>query len=406
MNTRSRILTAGAISLGLALSACGPSSGGGGEGTPTTAPGSASTATADAPPASQSELGISDSDYSLDALIEAAQKEGPITVVDATGKIVDMAEAFTEKYGIEATGVKMNAQEQEQIILREGDANNVQTDVFNMSNLPSVTSRILPEGYGVSWFPPDLDGETPEEFQNPAITSNNPWVWAYNTEVHGAQCPISNMWELTDEEWRGKVTIPDPLVRNETMFWFNQIETHQDEEMAQAYEDLYGEELVTDEESATAEWVKRFAANQPSVVQSDTEAAETVGAAGQSEAFMGFTSTALFRENNQSGWKLGICDGLKPWVGQLTPRVAVIAAGTEHPNAAKLFVHYMMSGEGMAPQLVDGKIATHSGTSMPEDEASGIEAFIDQLHVANSSTASDDFARLQDWQDLWIVNKG
>ena len=42
------------------------------------------------------EIGIKDADYSLEALIEAAKKEPGITVVDATGKIVTMAEAFTE----------------------------------------------------------------------------------------------------------------------------------------------------------------------------------------------------------------------------------------------------------------------------------------------------------------------
>lgn len=397
--TRPTIIAASALTVAVGLAACSPSSNTDGQGGDGDSAG-------DPDGTASEQLGISDEDYSLEALIEAAQDEGPITVVDATGKIVDMAEAFTEKYGIEATGVKLNAQEQEQIIQREGDAGNVQTDVFNMSNLPSVMSRIVPQDYGVSWMPPDLVDEVPEGYQDPAITSNNPWVWAYNTEVHGETCPVSNMWELTDEEWEGRISIPDPLVRNETMFWFNQIETHHDDLMAEAYEAHYGESLESTEDSATAEWVKRFAANSPSVVQSDTEAAETVGAPGQSDPFFGFTSTALFRENDQSNWQLGICSGMEPWTGQLTPRVAVIASGTEHPNASKLFVHYMMSGEGMGPQLVDGKIATHTGTPMPEDEASGIEEYVDELHVTDSSTTSDDFDRLQDWQDLWTINHG
>ncbi len=383
------MIAASALSITL-LSACSPSS----------------TPTESTQPSTQAEtsLGISDDDYTLEALIEAAKKEGPITVVDATGKIVEMADAFSAKYGVEATGVKLNSQEQEQIIQREGDAGNVQSDVFNMSNLPSVAAKIIPQDYGVSWMPPDLVDQVPVEYQDPAITSNNPWVWVYNTEVNGATCPVANMWELTEDKWKGRISIPDPLIRNETMFWFNQIETHQDDLMAKAYEDYFGEELETDERSATAEWVKRFASNSPSVVESDTEAAEAVGAPGQTDPFFGFSSTALFRENEQSDWKLGICAGMQPWTGQLTPRVAVIATGTEHPNAAKLFVHYMMSGEGMAPQLVDGKIATNSDTPMPEDEASGIEEYIDQLHVVDSSTAVEDYEKLQDWQDLWVVN--
>jgi len=357
-----------------------------------------------AAPVSAAEIGIPDADYSLEKLIEAAKKEGPITVVDATGKIVDMAKAFTEKYGIEATGVKMNGQEQEQIILREAQAKNVQTDVFNMSNLPSVTTQIMVLGAGTSWMPADLKDQVPAEYQDPAITSLNPWVWAYNSDVHTDGCPIDNMWALTTEEWKGRVAIPDPLLRNETMFWFNQIATHNDDEMREAYKAFFGEELVTDEESATAEWVKRLAQNKPSVTRSDSDVGPIIGAKGQEKPFMGFLSTAIFRDAKKNEYGMGVCDGLKPWIGQLTPRVAVIAAGTKHPNAAKLFVHFMMSGEGMIPQLGDGKIATNKNAVMPEDEASGIIKYMDQMHVPNSTTAADDFEKLQDWQDFWLVN--
>lgn len=353
---------------------------------------------------SAAEIGISDADYSLEKLIEAATKEGPITVVDATGKIADMAKAFTEKYGIEATGVKMSGQDQEQIILREFQAKNVQTDVFNMSNLPSVTTQIMVLGAGASWMPTDLKDQVPAEYQNPAITSLNPWVWAYNTDVHKDGCPIDNIWALTTEEWNGRVAIPDPLLRNETMFWFNQIATHNDADMRAAYKAFFGEELTTDEESATAEWVKRLAKNKPTVTRSDTDVGPIVGAAGQEKPFMGFLSTAIFRDAKKNEYGMGVCDGLKPWVGQLTPRVAVIATGTKHPNAAKLFVHFMMSGEGMIPQLGDGKLATNLTAMMPENEASGIVKFVDQMHIPNSDTASDDFEKLQDWQDFWLVN--
>ena len=50
-----------------------------------------------APPGPNAALGIADAGYSLDALIAAAKKEQPITVVDATGKILEMAKKFTEK---------------------------------------------------------------------------------------------------------------------------------------------------------------------------------------------------------------------------------------------------------------------------------------------------------------------
>ncbi len=348
------------------------------------------------------ELGIPDKDYSLEALIAAAKKEGPITVVDATGKIKKMAANFTAKYGIKATGVKLSGQNQEQVLQREAAAKNVTHDVFNMSNLPSVTSKILPEGIGISWMPPDLVKTTPTEYQNPAITSLNPWVWAYNKEKYGDKCPVQNMWELTDPKWKGKVSIPDPLLRNETMFWFNQIATHYDQEMRDAYKAYFGKPLGKDVKSATEEWVKRFAANKPNVTRSDSDVGPVVGTKGLADPHFGFLSTAIFRAKYH--YEMGICGGMKPWAGQLTPRVAVIAAGTKSPNAAKLFVHYMMSGEGMEPQLIDGKMATNINTKMPEKEGSGVANYVDQLHVTNSGTTDQDYAKLLDWQDLWTIH--
>jgi iron(III) transport system substrate-binding protein len=101
---------------------------------------------------------------------------------------------------------------------------------------------------------------------------------------------------------------------------------------------------------------------------------------------------------------MGICAGMKPWAGQLTPRVAVIASGTKSPNASKLFVHYMMTEEGMAPQLADGKISSNKGAKIPESEVSGIVKVIDQLYVPHSETAESDYSKLQDWQDFWTIN--
>jgi len=350
------------------------------------------------------EIGIKDADYSLEALIAAAKNEPPITVVDATGKIVVMADAFTKKYGVKATGVKMSAQNQEQVILREAAANNVRTDVFNMSDLPSVTSEIIPQGAGLSWMPPDLKDKILVEYQNPAITSLSPWVWAYNSDVHGDKCPVDNVWALTTAEWKGRIAMPDPRLRNETLFWFNQIETHDDAAMRKAYEEFFGEPLKTQEASATAEWVKRLAKNHPSVTRSDTEVGPIIGAKGQEKPFMGFLSSSIFRDAKNSGYKMGICAGLKPWAGELTPRVAVIASGTKSPNAAKLFVHYMLTEEGMAPQLDDGKVSSNKDAKIPENEASGIAKVINQLYVLHSETSESDYSKLQNWQDFWLLN--
>ena len=348
-------------------------------------------------------LGITDAEYSLDKLIEAAKKEDPITVVDATGKIKVMAQKFTEKYGVKATGEKMSASNQEEILVREAQARNVRHDVFNMSNLPDVTAQFLPQGIAVSWMPPDLKEETPAEYQHPAITSLNAWVWVYNPKVFGDTCPVNNMWALTDQKWKGKISIPDPLLRNETMFWFNQIADNADTKMKEAYEAYFGKPLEAKESTATAEWVKRFAANKVKVQKSDTDVGPIVGASTAENPVIGFVSAAIFSHAKHENFPLAVCKEMTPWVGQLTPRVAVIAAGTKSPNASKLFVHYMMSAEGMLPQMEDGKVSTNRNAKMPESEASGVDKLTAQMFVNNSNTTPDDFKKLQYWRDLWTV---
>lgn len=348
-------------------------------------------------------LGIPDAEYSLDKLVEAAKQEPPITVVDATGKIKVMAQKFSEKYGIKATGEKMSASNQEEILVREAQARNVRHDVFNMSNLPDVTAQFLPQGIAVSWMPPELKDQTPAQYQHPAITSLNAWVWVYNPKVFGDTCPVDNMWALTDQKWKGKISIPDPLLRNETMFWFNQIADNADTKMKAAYEGYFGKPLKA-KETATAEWVKGLAANKVKVQKSDTDVGPIVGASTAEHPVIGFVSAAIFSHAKHENFPLAVCKEMTPWIGQLTPRVAVIAAGTKSPNAAKLFVHYMMSAEGMLPQMEDGKVSTNRNAKMPESEASGVDKLTAQMYVNNSDTTPDDFKKLQYWRDLWTVS--
>ena len=387
-----RLLAAGACTavVALALSACAPSS-----------------APKPKPEAEDAvELGIPDSEYSLDALIAAAKKEGPLVVIDTTGKIVDMAEAFSEKYGIQATGVKMKAGEEAEVVIREGEAGNVKNDLILMPDVQTAVADLIPRGYVQSWFPPDMADVVPKQFQDPAIVTQETNVWAYNTEVYGDTCPVDNIWQLTEDEWHGRISFEDPQLKADYPYWFNQMETYGDDLMAKAYEDEYGEPLKTDEASATAEWVKRLAQNAPVLTNTDDEAAESVGAPGQEKPFMGFVSTAKFRGIADAGLKLGTCAGLEPWVGRAYTKTALIANGTASPNAAKLFIHYLYTQEGIAPQVEDGKRSTNIEIPMASGEPSGLESVWDQILVFDSSTAQDDFDRVQDWQDFWRISLG
>jgi iron(III) transport system substrate-binding protein len=343
-----------------------------------------------------------DGKFDLDALVAAARKEAPITVYAVTGKIVDTAKAFTAKYGVQATGKKVNEATQADLMIRESQSGQIVGDVSLAMDVGSAMAQLIPEGIVESWVPGDVEADIPEGQRNPLVVVSDPQVWTYNTEKYSS-CPVKNVWELTEPKWKGKVAMLDLFDKPLYADWFNQLEAHHDAAMAKAYEDLYGKKLETDQPSATAAWVKAYAENAPLLADS-TAVSEAAGAPGQAEPFMAITATAKYRGNVSDGLKLGICAGIEPFVGFSYPGFGLIAKGTKSPNAAKLFIHYLLTEEGIANQTIDGKVPSSGKIALPADEPSGIAGHLDELMLFDSSTAGDDFDKRQDWQDFWRVN--
>ncbi|WP_370873027.1 ABC transporter substrate-binding protein [Peteryoungia aggregata] len=341
--------------------------------------------------------------FDLDALIAAAKQEKPINVYDSTGKIVEMADNFSAKYGLKATGMKVSANSQLEMIIRENQANNVQGDVVLITDAPAALAQLLPEGVVESYLPADMVGKIPGGLQNPLAISTNANVWAYNTEAYD-KCPVSNIWELTEPKWKGKVAFVDPLTKGSYTDWFNQLETHGNDKVAAAYKVHFGKDIETTEKSAAAAWIKALAQNAPLVTDGDDPIAEAVGAAGQKEPFFGLLSSAKFRDNADKGYKLGICDDLDPWIGWTYIKLGLIASKTQSPNTAKLFINYILTEEGIAPQMKDGKLPSNTDIKMPENEPSGLAKVSDKLFGYDAATGLDDFDRREEWQDFWRVN--
>jgi iron(III) transport system substrate-binding protein len=196
----------------------------------------------------------------------------------------------------------------------------------------------------------------------------------------------------------------DPLGKASYDSWFNQTAMHADDKIAAAYKAQYGKDLETDEDSATKAWVKALAANSPLLTDADEAAAQAAGAPGQKEPFMALISSAKFRDNQDMGYKLGLCSGMEPYSGWLSPNMGLIASGTDSPNAAKLFIRYMLTKDGIAPQAEDGKRSTNGDLNLPDDEPSGVGKVWDEMQPYDVSTAGDDWDTREDWQDFWRLN--
>lgn len=390
---RSSVRAAAALAtmtvLSAGLMACAPSSGGAAAEEKTTAP--------------AAELGISDDGYTLAKLVAAAKKEGPLVISDSTGKITDMAEAFTAKYGIQATGVKQKAGEATEIAIREAQAKNIQTDVYLLADAPAGQHDLVDRGIMTSWTPPDMAKKLDKEFKDPLVIGTDVMVWAYNTELYPDGCPVDNLWALTDKDWTAHVVMEDPALKTAIIYWINEMAANHDDVMKKAYKEYFHEKFSSDEKTATAEWFKRLAQNKPLLVKSGSDAAESAGAPGQKEAFMGLVSTAKFRENADSGYKMGLCKDVAPYSAFAYTKLGLIASGTKSPNAAKLFIHYALTEEGIAPQVEDGKFSSNRDVPPASDEPSGIIKIWDQVYTAQRDMLDKDFTTLPEWTDFWTA---
>lgn len=335
------------------------------------------------------------------ALLEAAKSEPALAVYDSTGKIKAQAEAFAAKYGLETVGTKSKAAATIKIVAGEAQAQNVQADVVIVSDLPAATAQLLEPGYTVSYLPSDMVEKIDATYRDPLIVSNSPVVWSYNTALNES-CPVDNIWALTEEEWKGRVAMPDPLAKSMYTDWFNQLAMHHDAEIAAAYEAHFGKPLDTKLASATEAFVAALAFNAPLLTNSDSDVAAAVGAPDATENFIGIMSTAKYREN-ENGMVLGICGSMQPMVGLLYPKFMMMTAETDSPNAAKLFVHYMLTEEGWAPQAIDGKMSTNTENAVPASEPSGMVAFLDDMLTYDAATSGADWSARQDWQDIWAL---
>ncbi|PRC45350.1 ABC transporter substrate-binding protein, partial [Mycobacterium sp. ITM-2017-0098] len=297
--SRVRRLALAGAALALLVTACAP-------------PGPTATEATSSPPLVQKSTQPDEdpAGFDLEALIAAARTEPGITIYDQTTKVVDTAKGFAAKYGLEATGVKVELGAIDKV-LKENQSGNVIGDVVINEDLPTYAVELLDQGVLVNWVPGDMKNSIKPEDQYPLIVHYGPMGWVYNNQTYSS-CPVSNIWQLTDDEFDGRVAMADPLSNAKYSYWFNTMALNDDAALRDAYKQHFGTELTTNEPDAAHEWVKRFAQNNPKLTRNDEEVSEAVGAPGQQEPSFGPISMAKFRNIAGKGYHLALCDGMKP----------------------------------------------------------------------------------------------
>ncbi|MFF0250014.1 ABC transporter substrate-binding protein [Streptosporangium sandarakinum] len=378
--------------LALAVAACAPS-------TATDAPSSAATAAQPLPAASM------DATLDLDALVAAAKKEGSLLVYDSSGDIEEVAKAFTAKYGIAMEGVKSDTPQTAEKMIREHAADNVTIDAAMYEDGGVLVGQLIPQGVARTWVPADLKDQIPAESRNPLLALSKATVFAYNPKLSPGGCPVKNVWDLTEPEWAGKLVMQDPLGKPTVLSFFTQLDAHGDQALQEAYQAKYGKPLEIKEKSAAYEWIKRVAGNRPVLTGSDEDISGAVGAPNATDKKIGFMSISKFRNNEDKGYAQKTCEGMAPFVGFSYPKFVGIAAKSKHPNAAKLYVHFIMTEEGVKHEIGEGGVSGNS-TVKPLVVPPGLPDWQGQLFHTDPASLLGDLRGRQAVSDFWRVNHG
>lgn len=328
-----------------------------------------------------------------DDLLPLARAEGTVTVYSFTSRIGRVEAAFEEAYpGIDLQGFDISSTEQIARLRAEAQAGVTNADVIYISDTPVVLTELLEAGIIAPYVPPRVADRVPAQYQSPLLAQRlSTKVLMYNEEANPDGAPVSNLWELTTDEWRGRVVMVDPLQRGDYLDLMTEIVLRSDE-MATAYEAQFGTEIVLDgAANAGEQFIMDLFANDVILVGSTDDVNAAVGALGQDNPPVGFTSYSDRRDNEDEGWALQVANAVEPAPGIVFPAVLALAAEPNNPAAARLVIDFLMGdesetgGPGLAPFYVAGDYVTRTDIT-PHPDAVPFDDFT-AWRIAPAETA-------------------
>ncbi len=153
------------------------------------------------------------------------------------------------------------------------------------------------------------------------------------------------------------------------------------DEMAVAYQDLYGKDWATDEmaapdasgmvvEDAGYLWLKKLAYNGVVIFNDGDmvdEAYAGLALPEGEEPGLGSSGYSSYEATLDGELNMMPCFDLNPVMGIQKTSFLAIATNAPHPNAAKLFIRFILSEDGFAPWNELGTYPAAEGLSVNED---------------------------------------
>ncbi|MCR8633114.1 ABC transporter substrate-binding protein [Paenibacillus radicis (ex Xue et al. 2023)] len=304
-----------------------------------------------------------------DELYTKAKGEGKVVVYSQSSRIKDVKATFEAKYpGVKVEAFNMSTNDIVEKVIREQGAGIYNADVIFVKDASgAVTTELTTKKLVHKYIPKDLSEKMVEPYKSKSsglVPYFSLRAIFYNTDVYKTP-PVTNWWDLTQPEWKGKVLLNDPIDSADMMDLFLAMVQHSDE-MKQAYKDKFGKDIVLNgTENAAYEFFKQFLKNDPVLMKSSDEVVEAVGVTAQGKPPIGIGASSKLRDVIEKKLSIAATYDVKPRISVVGPSYLYVADKAPNVNAAKLMIRYMAGeadgkSDGFKPFNVMGSWSTRT----------------------------------------------
>ncbi len=333
-------------------------------------------------------------------LYQKALQEDSLVIYTNTSRISDVKQSFEKEYpGLVVEISDMRSNTIPPAVQSNYDNREYAIDLVVCPDTDGVLSNeLLDKGILYTYVPYDIrEHLRTDHSQDQLIFLGEAMMLFYNTR-NNSSSPVWNWWQLTEDAFHGRVLLTNPLSSTSTYALLELIVKNADQ-MASAYQEYYGEELVLPEGKNAGEYFLEQLVQNANILNSGDEVLEAVSDSDTENDVVGVIISSKVRKSD-IGYNVGIAYGLSPFDGVYTPSSIFLAGGSPNVNTAKLFIRWLLgeadgTGEGALPYLTDGTWSPRT------DIKSAAEYDLDQLNLWQVDKAYC-FTHLDSFREYWL----
>ena len=190
-----------------------------------------------------------DKEETREELYEKAKKEDVLVVYTVSTRITQVKESFEKEYpGLFVEVRDLRSPDLIEAVEENYNGNMKECDlVICNDNSGEFKTRLIDTGIVVPYLPKDIEPHMKNIGADGAVSFVYETQMVFFNEEKFGKSPERNLWALTDERYKGRIYMPNPL-RSFSTYAFCSSSMGKNKEFAASYLEYYGKRLEPEDE--------------------------------------------------------------------------------------------------------------------------------------------------------------